>query len=217
MVAIDGPGGSGKSTVAGRLAARLGLAHLDTGAMYRGLTYAVLRDGMNPADAAAVSELARRTRIELADGRVGGAVTVDGRDASGPIRGPAVTATVSAVSAHPGVREEMVRRQRRWVEDRGGAVVEGRDIGTVVFPGAALKVYLTASEAERAKRRAAETAGLDGESAPAAAEAARDLARRDRLDSSRAVSPLAVAEGAVVIDTTDLSVEEIVDQLVGRL
>ncbi|MHB1854604.1 MAG: (d)CMP kinase [Acidimicrobiales bacterium] len=199
VVAIDGPGGAGKSTVARRLAARAGLAHLDTGAMYRALTWAVLDAGIDPADAEAITSLSREARLELADGAR--EVTIDGRDVTVAIRGPEVSAAVSAVSAHPGVREEMVRRQRQWVADRGGAVVEGRDIGSVVFPGARLKVYLTASEEERIRRRRGEA----------------DLARRDRLDSTRAASPLTVADGSVVIDTTDLGVEEIVDRLMSAL
>jgi len=199
VVAIDGPGGAGKSTVARRLAARTGLAHLDTGAMYRALTWAVLDAGIDPADAEAVTALGRAVRIDLADGA--GEVVIDGHEVTLAIRGPEVSAAVSAVSAHPGVREEMVRRQRRWVADRGGAVVEGRDIGSVVFPAAKLKVYLTASEAERIRRRQGET----------------DLARRDRLDSTRAASPLSVADGSLVIDTTDLGVEEIVDRLMSEL
>ena len=211
VVAIDGPSGSGKSSVASRLAGRLGIGHLDTGAMYRALTWAVLDAGLDPADAEAVTQLARACRIELADGAA--SVRIDGHEVTSPIRGPEVTAQVSAVSAHPGVREEMVRRQRQWVGDRGSAVVEGRDIGSVVFPGAALKVYLTASEEERARRRAAQDEIIGGSEAAVAA----DLARRDRLDSTRTASPLAVADGAVVVDTSDRSIEEIVEDLMSRL
>ena len=207
VVAIDGPGGSGKSTVARALAAALGAAHLDTGAMYRALTWAVLRDGVDPHDSAAAARLAEEMVLVVDD-----VVVVDGEDVTTAIRGPEVTALVSTVSAHPAVRTEMVRRQREWVADRGAAVVEGRDIGSVVFPRARLKVFLTASEEERARRRMAEEQG-----GPADLEAvAADLARRDRIDSTRAASPLAVADGAVVVDTTDRRVEEIVaDLLVG--
>jgi len=199
VVAIDGPGGAGKSTVAHRLAARTGLAHLDTGAMYRALTWAVLEAGIDPQDAEAVTAVGREADLSLTDGAA--QVAINGHDVTEVIRGPEVSGAVSAVSAHPGVREEMVLRQRQWVADRGGAVVEGRDIGSVVFPAAALKVYLTASEAERRRRRHGEA----------------DLARRDRQDSTRAVSPLTVADGSLVIDTTDLGVEEIVDRLMSAL
>ena len=211
VVAIDGPSGSGKSTVAARLAARLGIGHLDTGAMYRAVTWAVLSSGIDPADAQAVTGLARAARIELADGAA--TVSIDGHDVTGPIRGAEVTAHVSAVSAHAGVRSEMVRRQRQWVAERGSAVVEGRDIGSVVFPDADLKVYLTARDEERARRRAAQQDGPRGSESAVAAE----MARRDRLDSTRAASPLAVAAGAVVVDTSDRRVEEIVEDLMSRL
>ena len=211
IVAIDGPSGSGKSTVSARLAAELGIAHLDTGAMYRALTWAVLDAGTDPAEAAAVTRVAETCALELTDGA--GRVEINGHDVTAPIRGQEVTDHVSAVSAHPGVRSEMVRRQRQWVAERGAAVVEGRDIGSVVFPDADLKVYLTAREEERARRRAAQQDAPGGSERAVAAE----LARRDRLDSTRSASPLAVAEGAVVVDTSDLSVEEIVENLMSRL
>lgn len=206
MIAIDGPGGSGKSTVARAVAARLGLDHLDTGAMYRAVTCVVLRRGVDPANAAAVAAVAREARIE-----VGERVTVDGEDVTRAIRAGDVTGAVSQVAAHPEVREELVRRQRAWIGGRAGAVVEGRDIGSVVFPDAELKVYLTASDAERARRRAGETQGST-ETATAA-----DLARRDRFDSTRGTSPLLVADGAVVIDTTGRTVAEVVDEVLARL
>lgn len=208
VVAIDGPGGSGKSTVSRALAAALGAAHLDTGAMYRAVTQAVLRDGVDPHDGAAVSRLARA--IDLA---VDGVVTLDGEDVTAAIRSPEVTALVSTVSAHPAVRAELVRRQREWVARRGRAVVEGRDVGSVVFPRARLKVFLTASEEERARRRLAEHPEERGDLAGVAA----DLARRDRLDSTRVASPLTVADGAVVVDTTGRDVEEIVAELLAGL
>lgn len=234
MIAIDGPSGSGKSTVARTLAGRLGLAHLDTGAMYRAVTWAVLRDGADPADADAATALAVGSEIEFDDdagnaqagpGSNASRVTVDGTDVTTAIRGPEVTGAVSAVSAHPGVREQMVARQRQWAADHGGGVVEGRDIGSVVFPDADLKAYLTASEEERARRRAAEArVGTAGAGDPAGSGrvddpvvVARDLARRDHVDSTRAVSPLTVADGAVVVDTTLLGVEEIVDLLMSHL
>lgn len=200
LIAIDGPGGSGKSTVARAVAARLGLDHLDTGAMYRSVAYAALRAGIEPSDTTAVAKL-----VEGLDIKVNDHVLVDGEDATDAIRGPDVNVAVSAVAQNPAVRAELVRRQRLWANVRGGGVMEGRDIGSVVLPDADVKVYLTASDAERARRRAAE-AGQ-----PAADEVAADLARRDTIDSTRATSPLVVADGAVVIDTTGCSIDEVVD------
>lgn len=200
VIAIDGPAGSGKSTVARAVARRLGVDHLDTGAMYRSVALAALRAGVDPSDEATVGALARRLAIDVDD-----RVLVDGDDATEAIRGPDVSAAVSAVAQLPAVREELVRRQREWVAARRSAVVEGRDIGSVVLPDADVKVYLTAAEGERARRRSGE-AGQAGR-----VEVAADLARRDRLDSGRAASPLVVARGAVVIDTTCLTVDEVVE------
>jgi CMP/dCMP kinase len=206
VIALDGPAGTGKSTVARALAARLGIAHLDTGAMYRALTWAVLRDGLDADDGEAVTHLARRLALEVGEG----GVFVDGTDVTAAIRGPEVTAAVSAVSAVPGARAELRERQRAWVAARGGAVAEGRDMGTVVFPDARLKVYLTAAPEVRARRRAAEV-GHDPEAV------ARDIHRRDLADSTRADSPLARAPDAVVVDTSELAPAAIVDLLVARL
>jgi CMP/dCMP kinase len=206
VIAIDGPAGSGKSTVAKRLAQRLGLDYLDTGAMYRAVTFAALRRGIDPADAEPVVMLAKSVEMEVTDG----IVRVDGVDASIEIRGPEVSRAVSIVAANPGVREELVRRQREWATEHGGGVVEGRDIGTVVFPDASLKAYLTARPDVRAARRAAEVEGLDYETV------ASDMARRDALDSGREASPLLKADDAVEVDTSDLSVEEIVESLARR-
>jgi cytidylate kinase len=207
IVAIDGPSGSGKSTVARGVADRLGLDVLDTGAMYRALTLCVLEGGLDPADADACVALAREIVLE-----VGARTRVDGRDVSEAIRGPEVTAVVSTVSAHPGVREVLVARQRAWASERGGGVIEGRDIGTVVFRHARVKVFLTASEGERARRRqrdehAAERA-VEVDSVHA------DLARRDALDSNRSVSPLQIAPDALVVDTTGRAVEDVVAEIV---
>ncbi len=200
VVAIDGPVGSGKSTVAKAVAARLSLDHLETGAMYRAVAVAVLRRGVEPtADDPALAEVARAVRMEVGDRLV-----VDGEDVTEELRRPEVGQAVSVVAADAGVRAEMVRRQREWVATRGGAVVDGRDIGSVVFPDATLRVFLTASDEERARRRGGD-------------ETAADVARRDRIDSSRAASPLVVADGAVVIDTTERSVDDIVDEILGRL
>lgn len=200
IVAIDGPAGSGKSTVARAVARRLGFGYLDTGAMYRSVAYAVLRDEVDPHDAEEVTALAARLKIDL-----GERVVVDGVDASEAIRSDEVNAIVSAVSAHPGVRSEMVRRQRGWTAVLEGAVVEGRDIGTVVFPDAAVKVFLTADDRERARRRATE------EGVSEADRVAAELARRDHLDSTRAISPLAEPPDALVIDTTARTIDDVVD------
>lgn len=207
VIAIDGPAGSGKSTVAKALAARLGLEYLDTGAMYRSVTFAALRRGIDPAEADVVARLAADVVIDLrADG-----VVVDGVDATIEIRGPEVSRAVSIVAANPAVRTEMVRRQRDWVATRGGGVLEGRDIGTVVFPDAELKVYLTADPEVRAQRRSKEVTDLDYETVAA------DLARRDALDQGREDSPLAEAEDAFLLDTTGLTVDEIIDVIAERM
>ena len=207
VIAIDGPAGSGKSTVARGVADRLELSYLDTGAMYRAVACAALRRGVDPADAGAVVEVARTIDLELTRDTC----FVDGVDATAEIRGPEVTGAVSVVAANPGVRTEMVARQRAWATERGGGVMEGRDIGSVVFPDATLKVYLTASAAVRAKRRAGEAGGQD------VAAVGADIERRDAADSGREMSPLVEAPGAVVVDTSDLGIDEVVDLVVGML
>jgi cytidylate kinase len=207
LIAIDGPAGSGKSTVARAVAERLGLDYLDTGAMYRAVTFAALRRGIDPEDAEPVARLARQVEIDVDPRRV----LVDGMDATIEIRGPEVTRAVSAVAANDEVRRELRRRQQEWGEAHGGGVVEGRDIGSVVFPDADLKIYLTAAEDERAARRTKEVLDLDYDTVAA------DIARRDYADSHRTAGPLTVADGAVVIDTTGRSIEEIVDLVLARL
>lgn len=205
VIAIDGPAGTGKSTVARLVADRLGFGYLDTGAMYRAVTAAVLRAGIATDDAGAVAERARTCDLQV--GPYG--VFVDAVEVTEEIRGPLVTAAVSAVAANAEVRAELVRRQREWIALRPGAVLEGRDIGTVVVPDARLKVFLTASAEARAARRAGEgTTGSD------TAAVAADLARRDELDSTRAASPLATAADAVTVDTTDLTIDEVVAEVV---
>ncbi len=208
VVTVDGPAGVGKSTVARAVAAALGLPYLDTGAFYRAATLAVIRAGGEDADPAAVLAVVEAAELDFRDGEMllGGEVVTDA------IRAPAVAALASAVSTLPAVRRVVVARQRAWVARRGGrAVVEGRDIGTVVFPEAAVKVYLTADLAERAARRArdAEAAGL------ALEDIERQLRARDHTDSTRAASPLHPAEDAVIIDTTVLSVGEVVAIVLG--
>lgn len=206
IVAIDGPAGAGKSTVGRAVAARLGLDYLDTGAMYRAVTFAALRRGIDPGDQDDVAVLSSDVEMTL-DGL---SVTVDGVDATVEIRGREVTAAVSAVAANPRVRSELVRRQRSWVAAHGGGVVEGRDIGSVVFPDATLKVFVTASPHVRAQRRVAEIGGD-------VAEVEASIIERDRKDSTRADSPLTETSDAVLVDTTDLSIDEVVERVLGLM
>jgi cytidylate kinase len=203
VIAIDGPAGSGKSTVAKALAARLGLEYLDTGAMYRAVAFAALSRGVDPDDVERVADIARSAEIEV-DER---GVRIDGVDATVEIRGPEVTRAVSLVAANPTVRTELCARQRAWARRRGGGVMEGRDIGTVVFPDAVLKVYLTAQPDVRASRRAQEVTDLDYRTVAA------DIARRDAYDTSREHGPLAEADDAIMIDTSSLSIDQVVDKL----
>jgi CMP/dCMP kinase len=198
LIAIDGPAGSGKSTVSRALADRLGLDRLDTGAMYRAVTWAALEHGVEPSDRTSVARLARQLIIS-----VGERVEADGTDVTDVIRSPEVSGAVSTVAAHPEVRAALVERQRRWVAEHDGGIVEGRDIGSVVLPEADLKIYLTAASDERARRRPEERAEA--------------LARRDRMDRTRRASPLGVAEGARVIDTTDRPIEDIVEEVIAWL
>lgn len=209
VVAIDGPSGSGKSSVSRAVAARLGLRYLDTGAMYRAMTWWMLLNGVDVHDPDAVAAAADKPQIVSGTAPDAPTITVDGKDAAGPIRTDEVTKAVSAVSAVPQVRTRLVELQRATI-GAGGIVVEGRDIASVVAPDAAVKVYLTASEAARAARRNAELTGTQATSV----EATRaDLARRDALDSGRAVAPAGMAEDAVLVDTTELGREEVVDHL----
>jgi len=218
LVAIDGPAGAGKSTVAARLARRLGLPYLDTGAMYRAVGLLALREGL-PAtlddDAAArVLELMRNHRIDVAAGIDGTTIRIDGEDVSSAIRTPEASLMASAVSALPGVRQALVPIQRRLGLENGG-VMEGRDIGTVVFPDADLKFYLTASPEERARRRLRDLA--ERGVATSLDEVLEQQRQRDRRDTSRAESPLQVARGSVVVDTTGLSLDEVVDRLMSEV
>ena len=202
VIAIDGPAGAGKSTIARALAARLGLDYLDTGAMYRAVTFAAVARGIPVDDVPAVAELARSLRLEVGEH----GVLVDGVDATTEIRTPAITAAVSAIAANSDVRTELRARQQRWAAEHGGGVIEGRDIGSVVFPDARIKLYLTASPRVRAERRVAEAGGdID--------EIERAIAVRDSKDINRADSPLREADGSVVVDTTGLSIDEVLDEI----
>lgn len=207
VVAIDGTSGSGKSSTARGVARRLGLRYLDTGAMFRAVTYWMLQHGVDPRDADAVAAHADRPRLTSGTDPDRPTITVDGEDVSGPIRSAAVTAAVSPVSTVPAVRARLLAEQRRIIGD-GGIVVEGRDIGSVVWPDAEVKVYLTAHAAARATRRTAEVGGAD----TAATEAS--LLKRDLIDSGRATAPLVCADGAVHLDTTHLTLGEVIDRVV---
>ena len=205
-VAIDGPAGAGKSTVARAVAAALGYRYLDTGAMYRAVAVAALDSGLDIDDEAALGELVRRTRLEL-DGET---VRVDGRDVGSRLRSKEVTAAAARVAKHATVREELVELQRRLAVEED-VVMEGRDIGTEVLPDAAAKIFLTASLSERAKRRATELGVAD---APATvAEIQNDIERRDRSDMERELSPLIQAPDASVVDTTGMSLDEVVSRI----
>ncbi len=213
VIAIDGPSGTGKSSVAREVARRLGAEYLDTGAMYRALTVAVLADGLEPTDAEAVAARSAKLTINIATDPAIDSVYVDGRDVTAAIRSAAVTAAVSAVSAVPAVRRRLVAAQRRLAQ-RSTTVVEGRDIGSVVFPAARLKIYLTATPAARAARRAEQLGLSDPDEVAALAEALRV---RDDLDSTRAESPLRPAKGAVVIDSTELSQEDVIEAILAAV
>lgn len=205
-VAIDGPAGAGKSTVARALADHLGLEYLDTGAMYRAVTAAVLHRGLDPLDQASVAEVAESSPISIDEATV----HIDGRDVTDEIRTAEVTAAVSAVAANSAVRRRLVERQRQWVRDRNGGVLEGRDIGTVVLPDATLKAFITATPRVRAERRVAQSGGDVDE-----IEAA--IAERDRRDSERDDSPLTQGDDYHVLDTSEMTADEVVESLLGLL
>jgi cytidylate kinase len=209
VIAVDGPSGSGKSSTARGVADRLDLAYLDTGAMYRAMTWALLQRGTDLTDSQAVARDAASVVIRSGTDPHAPTIEVDGTDVSGPIRGAEVTANVSLVAAVPEVRRMLVQLQRATIDGApDGIVVEGRDIGSAVAPDAPVKVYLVADPAARAARRAAELGILDADATQ------DDLARRDQIDSTRAASPLAKAPDAVEIDGTHLSLDEVVDVVV---
>jgi cytidylate kinase len=211
VVALDGPSGTGKSTVARALAIELGLRYLNTGSMYRAVTWAVLRDGIDPEDRSRVADTAARIRVEVGTDPHDQSVAVDAQPVEAQIRTAAVTAAVSAVSAVPEVRRLLVARQQELI-GAGRIVVEGRDIGTVVAPDAQLKVYLTAAHDARVRRRARQD-GTDSTGLTAASDA---LHRRDTYDSSRAVDPLRPAADATHLDTTELDIDQVVKRLVDK-
>lgn len=211
VVAIDGPAGTGKSSVARDLATLLGSRYLDTGAMYRAVTLAVLRAGVNIDDAAEVAAVARNVEVVLDSEPTGDRVLLGGLDVTREIRGDAVTGAVSAVSAVPEVRTRLVALQREVADEPGGVVIEGRDIGTVVLPAADVKIFLTASAETRARRRCAQNAasGLDDDYAAVLA----DVLRRDELDSTRAIAPLRPAADAIIVDTGEMTQHQVVEHL----
>jgi cytidylate kinase len=208
-VAVDGTSGSGKSSTCRAVASRLGLRYLDTGAQFRAMTWWMLTHDVDVHDAAAVAARCGEATIQSGTDPDDPTITIDGVDASGPIRSTEVTAAVSPVSTVPEVRARLLQLQRSII-GAGGIVVEGRDIGSVVWPGAEVKVYLSADAEARARRRIAEHAHLGD-----ASTAEAGLLERDRIDSGRSTAPLTMADGAVHIDTTELTLEEVVDRVVG--
>jgi cytidylate kinase len=202
VVAIDGPAGAGKSTVARLLAARVGIPYLDTGAMYRVIALAAIDRGVSTEDGQALGKLAQQLDIHVGKN----AVTMDGRDVTEEIRSQRVNDVVSMVASNSAVRDHLRRGQRAWVAQMGGGIVEGRDIATVVFPEACLKVFLTASARERAERRVAQSGGDVN-------QVEHEISIRDERDSTRIDGPLRAAEDAVVVDTTGRSLDEVLEEL----
>jgi cytidylate kinase len=203
VIAIDGPAGAGKSTVAKQVAISTNLPYLDTGAMYRCVAHAVMQSGVNMADPEAVGDIAARARIVVERD----SAELNGVDVSGVIRTPEVSSVVSIIAAHSPVRDAMRSQQRMWIESHGGGVVEGRDIGTVVFPHAELKIFLTASPEVRAQRRVSQTGGDVN-------EIASNIAERDRIDSTRSDSPLRPADDSILVDSSNRSITEVVSEIV---
>jgi cytidylate kinase len=212
VVAIDGPSGAGKGTIARAVAARLGYHHVDTGAMYRAVAWKAVRDGLDLGDEMSVASMARASAIEVTDG----AVAIDGHDVRQAIRTPEIDAAAAAVARLPRVREVLIVLQREMGQG-GGVVMEGRDIGTVVFPNADVKIFLDASPVERARRRAADPAHASGRGAQAVTEVASALAARDQSDRTRAASPLALATDAITIDTTGIPIDEVVGRVLALI
>ena len=207
IIAIDGPSGAGKGTLARGVAAALRYQHVDTGAMYRAVGWKAIEEGLSLENESAIANLSERARLDLADGRV----VIDGHDVTRAIRTPEIDKAATAVARLPRVRDVLVARQRTMGRE-GGVVMEGRDIGTVVFPDADVKVYLDASAEERARRRAHDPAHTGGQGTSLAGVQS-DLQARDQSDSTRSVAPLAIAHGATYIDTTGLTVEQTVERV----
>ena len=209
IIAIDGPSGAGKGTVARAVAARLNYRHIDTGAMYRAVAWKAVDGRIALTDEDAIAGLARRVSIETGDG----VVRVDGIDVASAIRTPEIDAAAAAVSRQPRVRERLIAQQREMGRD-GGVVMEGRDIGTVVFPDADVKVFLDASPEERARRRAHDPAHAAGRTGSALQDVAMALEERDRSDRTRTASPLVRADDAVDIDTTGVPIQHVIEQVI---
>lgn len=207
VIAIDGPSGAGKGTVSRVVAERLNYRHVDTGAMYRAVAWLAVERGIDLADAQRIAELALAARFAF-----DGAVAIDGHDVTAAIRTPEIDRAAAIVAQHPAVRVVLVERQRQYGRD-GGVVMEGRDIGSVVFPSADVKIYLDASAPERARRRASDTAHAAGRASGSVGQVAQALEDRDRVDRTRAISPLTKSDDAVYIDTTDLPIAAVVDRV----
>jgi len=207
IIAIDGPSGAGKGTVARTIASRLNYRHIDTGAMYRAVAWLALHDGIDLQDEARVASVARAAALELEDG-----VRANGHEVSSLIRTPEMDKAAAAVARHPSVRAVLVERQRAYGQG-GGIVMEGRDIGSVVFPDADVKIYLDATPSERARRRAGDPAHSTGREAKALDLVQGELAARDTSDSTRAVSPLTQAPDAIYLDTTGVPVDDVVTRV----
>lgn len=211
MIAIDGPSGAGKGTVSRVVAERLKYTHVDTGAMYRAVAWLARHSGLDLESPDAVADLARRAAI-----RSDRQVEIDGHDVTSAIRTPEIDTAAAIVAQHPAVREVLVGRQRDYGRD-GGVVMEGRDIGTVVFPDADVKFYLDASPEERARRRAADSAHAAGRTPAALTDVAKALADRDRVDTTRRTSPLSKADDAIYIDTTGMAIDEVVERVMAAI